>query len=217
MPDSLARLQTEIRACRRCVDAGYLTHAQPIFRGGTGQRLMILGQAPGVNAAAKGIPWSGTSGKLLRGWLERIGIDPGHWLDDCYLTSVTRCFPGPARSGSGDRMPSRAEQALCRTWLDRELAFAQPKIIVTLGRLAAETMAPHLKAQSLAGFVGVPQQVTLPHGEVTILPLPHPSGVSRWLNDPVNRRLVDAGLERLRELYTSHLSPDQAISQKASS
>jgi uracil-DNA glycosylase len=206
MPDSLARLHAEIRSCRRCVEAGYLTHADPIFRGGPGQRLMILGQAPGGNAEFAGIPWSGASGKVLRGWLARIGIDPEHWLDECYLTSVTRCFPGPARSGSGDRLPSRAEQALCRTWLDRELAFAQPRIIVTLGRLAAETMAPHLKALSLAEFVGVPQEITLSYGKVTVLPLPHPSGVSRWLNDPDNRRLVDLGLDRLRDLYRNQIS-----------
>jgi uracil-DNA glycosylase len=99
---------------------------------------------------------------------------------------------------------------MCRPWLDRELAFARPKIIVTLGRLAAETMAPHLRSRPLTDFVGIPQVISLPYGEVTVLPLPHPSGVSRWLNDPANRRLVDQGLARLRDLYASHLRHDPA-------
>jgi uracil-DNA glycosylase len=162
---------------------------------------MIVGQAPGINAARTQVPWSGASGVILRGWLQRIGIEPETWLDTCYLTSTTKCFPGKPLSGSGDRAPSRREQALCSSFLDREIALVQPEIIITLGRIAAESLLPGLRPQSLTAFVGQVFRADFGFGEVPVVPLPHPSGVSRWLNDPENRALVDHGLERLRELY----------------
>jgi uracil-DNA glycosylase len=161
---------------------------------------MIVGQAPGINAARTQVPWSGSSGVILRGWLKRIGIDPGTWLDVCYLTSTTKCFPGKPPSGSGDRAPSRREQALCRSFLDREIVLVQPAIIVTLGRIAAESLLPELRVKSMTDFIGQVFHPDLGFGQVPVVPLPHPSGVSRWLNDPENRTLVDHGLERVRNL-----------------
>lgn len=203
MKRGLKLLHREIRACRRCVAAGYLPEAAPIVRGHTGQRLMIIGQAPGINAARTRVPWSGTSGVVLRGWLERIGIDPATWLETCYLTSTTKCFPGKAVSGGGDRAPSRREQALCRPFLDREIGLVQPGLIVTLGRIAAETILPQLRSPSLTDFVGRIFERDFGYGPVPVVPLPHPSGVSRWLNDPDNRAIVDQGLDCLANLYAN--------------
>lgn len=198
---ALERLHGEIRACRRCVDAGYLPQAVPIFRGRPGQRLMVVGQAPGIRAAPGSVPWSGPSGVLLRGWLARIGIDKVEWLDRCYLTSVTKCFPGRPAAGGGDRAPSRKEQALCRPFLDAEIGLVRPGLVITLGRIAAETLVPALRGQPMTAMVGHVFQPDLGYGPVPLVPLPHPSGVSRWLNDPANRTLVDTSLVRLRDLY----------------
>ncbi len=195
----LAVYQRRMAACTRCVLAGYLAEANPVFHGYASQRVMIVGQAPGPRAHATGVPWSGRSGEILRGWLAQAGFPAEAWRETWYLTSLTKCFPGKAAQGQGDRAPSRAEQALCADHLEMELALVRPEIIVTLGKMAASRMIPGASRLPLTEVVGTAREVDLPHGRVTIVPLPHPSGVSRWLNDPANRALVDHGLARLAE------------------
>ncbi|HYI24095.1 MAG TPA: uracil-DNA glycosylase family protein, partial [Thermomicrobiales bacterium] len=152
MDDRATRLETlqqSIRACTRCVDAGFIPVANPVVRGSLGIRGMLIGQAPGPRAEHTQTPWSGPSGKLLRSWFARAGLDPERFLDDWYFAALTRCFPGKAAHGPGDRVPSRAEQALCRPHLDAEIALVQPPVIVTLGRHAADTFVPGARKISL--------------------------------------------------------------------
>lgn len=193
----LEALQRTILGCTRCVDAGYLAGANPIFRGNAHHRNMIVGQAPGPRAHLSGTPWSGASGTLLKKWFTRAGFDPEGFLDDWYFTSLTRCFPGKANHGAGDRAPSAAERSLCRPHLDDEIALVQPRLIVTLGRLAADALIPEARSMTLRELVGSSFTLDLEYGPVAIVPLPHPSGVGRWLNDPANRVLVDQGLIRI--------------------
>jgi len=196
----LAGIHAGIRACRRCVGAGYLPEAHPVFRGHPGQRWMLVGQAPGPRAHEAGVPWSGASGTLLKAWFARAGFDPDRFLDDWYLTSLTKCFPGKAQGGPGDRAPSRAELALCRPWLDTEIACVQPRVVVTIGRMAAEALVPGAKGTPLRDLVGTVHDVDLGYGPVPVVPLPHPSGVARWLNDPAHRALVDVAMAKLAKL-----------------
>lgn len=191
---SLAGYQTVMRACTRCVGAGYLAVANPIFRGYARQRVMIVGQAPGARAHEHNIPWSGPSGVLLRGWMEQAGFPAEAFFETWYLTSLTKCFPGKAPGSNGDRAPSAAEIRLCNDHLERELALVRPELIVTLGRLSAVALIPGSRKLTLGQLVGTLQQAAPEHGDVPIVPLPHPSGVSRWRNDPANRALVDQGL-----------------------
>lgn len=202
----LDRMQQRIRACRRCVGAGFIVEAHPIVRGGLGHRGMLVGQAPGARAHEAGVPWSGASGVLLRGWFARAEFPPGSFLDTWYFTSLTKCFPGKISGGKGDRAPSAAERRLCRSWLDGEIALVRPEVIVTLGRLAAEALIPATKRLSLSDIVGRAWSVDPGYGEVTVIPLPHPSGVSRWRNDPVNVALIDRGLALLAATATSGTS-----------
>lgn len=85
-----------MRACTRCVAAGFLTTAHPIFRGDAGQRVMIVGQAPGIRANDLDVPWSGPSGVMLRGWMARAGFPEEVFFETWYLTSLTKCYPGKA-------------------------------------------------------------------------------------------------------------------------
>jgi uracil-DNA glycosylase len=195
----LEMYQRRMATCTRCVQAGYLVEANPVFHGFASQRVMIIGQAPGARAHATGVPWSGRSGEILRGWLERAGFPAEKWRDTWYLTSLTKCFPGKATQGKGDRAPSRAEIALCNDHLEMELTLVRPEIIVTLGKLAASRIIPGANRQPLSALVGTTSEADLPHGRTTVVPLPHPSGVSRWLNDPANRARVDEGLALLAE------------------
>ncbi len=182
------RLHREIRACRKCVVAGYLPSASPIVSGTATDRVMIVGQAPGAVEAVVGRPFAGRSGVVLRQWLARAGIDEGHLP---YRSAITKCFPGKAPSGAGDRRPSPAEIALCAPWLERELALVRPKVMLLVGSLAIERFWGKVP---LADAVGRARREP---GRV-LIPFPHPSGSSRWLNDPAHRALLARAIRALR-------------------
>ena len=149
---------------------------------------MIIGQAPGAVELTTGLPFSGRAGVELRRWLARAGIDEQHLP---YRTSMTKCFPGKAASGAGDRRPSPGEIALCAPWLERELALVRPAILLLVGQLAIERF--YGKAP-LGSVVGTRRR----DGDRVLIPLPHPSGASRWLNQPANRALLARALRILR-------------------
>src|SRR5262249_34325426 len=110
----IASLHADIVACRACETDGYVSSARPLRHPGTArQRTMIVGQAPGAQTEAKRFHFAGPGGTLLGRWMASAGYDPEQWRDQCYITSMTRCFPGKAlRGGRGDRKPSPAELAL---------------------------------------------------------------------------------------------------------
>jgi uracil-DNA glycosylase family 4 len=186
------KTQRQIRRCTACVKAGYIDRAMPIFQGHTGQRLMVVGQAPAWRNEETP-PYSGASGRRLQGWMEQAGFPPGTLHERFYLTSLTKCFPGPSKNGKGDRAPSSPEIALCRPHLDAELSFVQPEVVITLGRVSATRF---LGNRPLSAIVGE----QFKQEDFVVLPLPHPSGVSRWMNDPENQRRVDRALEHLSVL-----------------
>lgn len=177
-------LHREIAVCTRCVAAGFIPSAHPIFKGRIGQRVMVVGQAPGALAHERLAPYPGATGRALRCWLAAAGFDEGALSERFYLTSLTKCFPGPSTAGQGDRAPSAAEIALCRDHLDREIALVRPELVLALGRLAATAL---LGPAPLADLVGTLRETERAGHRFPVLPLPHPSGVSRWLNDPANR------------------------------
>ena len=191
----LKALHAEIRACTRCVDAGYIPRAFPIVAGRASDRVMIIGQAPGAVELTTGLPFSGRAGAELRRWLARAGIDEAHLP---YRTSMTKCFPGKAASGAGDRKPSPAEIANCAPWLVRELAIVRPKIVLLVGQLAIERFIGKVP---LATVVGTSRRDGSGGDARVLIPLPHPSGASRWLNQPANRALLDRALQTLRREY----------------
>ena len=198
----LAVVQSAARACRRCVDAGHIDVARPVFAGDANCRVMLIGQAPGVRSRDGGRPFAGPSGKALADWFRRAGFTEGYFPDHVYCTSVTRCFPGPAKAG-GDRPPSPAERALCRPWLDAELRLVRPDVVLLVGRIAVVDMLPALAGQPLAALVGT----SIHERDVEWIPLPHPSGASRWLNAPENRALVDGALAILSDARERLMHP----------
>jgi uracil-DNA glycosylase len=162
------------------VEAGFPLESLPIYNEGLGQPAYLYGQAPGIVEGAERRPWRGRAGKTLRRWLE---LDEEPFYRTFYCASVTRCYPGRAPSGRGDRTPTRREQELCSFWRDWELRLLRPKLIVPVGGLAIGRL---LGIRGLAECIG--QKYKL-HGAVAI-PLPHPSGASGWLNSPANRELT---------------------------
>lgn len=195
--EALARLHRELAGCRRCVAAGFIPTAFPIFKGEIGNRVMVVGQAPAWYAHERPLPYSGATGKTLRAWLAEAGFPDDALHARFYLTSLTKCFPGASPSGKGDRAPSAAEIALCRGHLDAEIALIRPELVIALGRLAATAL---VGSAPLAELVGTLREGERAGYRLRVLPLPHPSGVSRWLNEPGNRERHARALRLLSEL-----------------
>jgi uracil-DNA glycosylase len=182
---SLASLQRDNRVCRACAEAGFPLESLPIVQPYTGQRAYMFGQAPGIVEGEERRPWRGRAGRTLRRWLD---LDEDEFYASFYCASVTRCYPGRARSGRGDRTPTPPEQELCAFWREWELRLMRPELIVPVGGLAARRL---LGLKSMTEAVGRRFELD---GAVAI-PLPHPSGASGWLNDPANRRRLAGAAE----------------------
>jgi uracil-DNA glycosylase family 4 len=189
--DEWAALQAEMRTCRKCLDAGYAIAPGAVFGGSVPAPLMLVGQAPGVTEARVKRPFNASAGRRLFQWLAEAGFEEGEFRTRYYMTAVTKCYPGKHSGGKGDRKPSRAEQKLCRPFLDRELALAQPRLLVAVGGLAIETLLG--QKLTLDDAVGRVFEVD---GR-RILPLPHPSGASLWPNAPGNRARLEQALALL--------------------
>src|SRR5438105_11934360 len=162
---TLQRLHMRIRACTKCVAAGYLERARPVVAGSIRDRIAIVGQAPGAVELTTGQPFSGRSGAELRRWLAEAGIDEDHLP---YRTAITKCFPGKSPTGSGDRRPSPAEIGLCRPWIDEGIAILQPRVILLLGGLAIDRFWGKAPLESVVGRARKKDGVTY-------IPLPHTS------------------------------------------
>lgn len=182
---SVPSLQRDNRACRACAEAGYRIESLPVLEGHAGQRAFILGQAPGIVEADELRPWRGRAGQTLRRWLD---MDEEAFYTSFYCASVTRCYPGRAAGGGGDRTPTAREQELCSFWREWELELVRPRLIVAVGGLAIRRL---LGIASLDASVGE----RFEYGEAVAVPLPHPSGVSRWMNLPENRRRVERAVD----------------------
>ena len=187
----LALVHERILACRACEDAGSVAEARPVRHPWTGrQRTLVVGQAPGVQTHVQQYHFAGPGGKLLERWFAQAGFEAGSWREHCYVTSLMRCFPGKNPRGNGDRRPSPTELARCRPFLDAELALVRPRLIVPVGTMAIELF---LGRRPLDAVVG---RRFVVDGR-SVIPLPHPSGVSRWLNTPANQALVGRAVELL--------------------
>lgn len=187
---SIAALQRDLAGCRRCAEAGFPIESTPVLHGSAGRRAYLYGQAPGIVEGAEGAPWRGRAGRALRRWLE---LDEEAFYATFYCASVTRCYPGRT-AGRGDRTPTPAEQRLCAPWRTEELRLLHPTLVLTVGGLAARAI---IGARTLTECVGKSYLVD----DAIVIPLPHPSGASAWLNDPVNRaRLGKARAHARREI-----------------
>jgi uracil-DNA glycosylase family 4 len=92
---------------------------------------LFIGEAPGAEEDRKGEPFVGQAGKLLDNMLAAIGLRRGQ---NAYIANIVKCRP----PGNRDPHPQEIEQ--CAPFLERQLALIQPKLIMTLGRVAAQTL-----------------------------------------------------------------------------
>lgn len=205
-------LQKEMRRCRKCLQAGFNIFPGAVFSGTLSAQVMIIGQAPGITEAEVKRPFNAGSGRRLFEWLGEAGWGEKEFRANQYMTAVTKCFPGKNDSGRGDRVPSKVEQDLCRPFLDSELSFIKPRLIVPVGRLAIDLFYPSkarltetigtglffeqirtwdnpLRPSTDPIIVREPASY-LPKDGYWVVPLPHPSGASSWPNRQDNKRLI---------------------------
>ena len=117
---------------------------------------LLVGEAPGAEEDRLGEPFVGQAGKLLDNMLAAIGLQRG---DNVYIANVLKCRP------PGNRNPEPGEVAKCTPFLKQQIALIRPKLIVAMGRFAAQTLlASDATISSLRGRVyryeGVPLIVT---------------------------------------------------------
>lgn len=189
-------LQKEMRACTICKDQGHWVEPPAVAQGVVTAKIITIGQAPGITEVEVGRPFNAGSGKRLFEWLGKAGIEEDWFRATQYMTSVTKCYPGRAKGGGGDRVPSTPEQELCRPFLDREIALVQPKLIIPIGRLAITLF--YSKKLKLTEIIATQTQT---EGGAWVVPLPHSSGASRWHQIAENRLLIEQAIGLIKGHY----------------
>jgi uracil-DNA glycosylase len=165
----------------------------PVHGAAVASRIFLLGQAPGPHEARFGRPFAWTAGKTLFRWLARAtGADEEAVRARVYISAVVRCFPGKT-SGGGDRVPSAAECALWRGFVEREVEILRPRLVLPVGRLAIQEVLGH--TEPIAAVVGRSMRIRFHGVEVDVIPLPHPSGASTWFKMEPGRTLLDEALQ----------------------
>jgi len=123
----LASSVAECRACGLCE-----RRKQAVFGvGDTQADWMFVGEGPGAEEDARGEPFVGQAGKLLDAMLEAVSLKRG---ENVYIANAVKCRP------PGNRTPEAAEIAACRPYLERQIELVKPKLLVALGRPAAQTL-----------------------------------------------------------------------------
>lgn len=186
---SLEELQMAMKKCSLCLDGGFEIYPPAVFSGIEEAKFMTIGQAPGITEQEAQRPFNAGSGTRLFGWLASAGIDEDWFRSTQYMSSVTKCYPGRQISGSGDRVPSKREQELCRPFLNWEIKLVDPLVIIPIGRLAINLFFP--TKQKLSEIIGT----ELEQNGRWIIPLPHSSGASRWHQIEENRILIRKAID----------------------
>ena len=123
-------LQNECNRCRACALSA--TRKNVVFGvGNTEAEVLFIGEGPGANEDEQGLPFVGRSGQLLDKYLFAIDLDR---KKNCYIANIVKCRPPHNR----DPLPTESEA--CMPWLREQFKLLQPKIVVCLGRIAAQRM-----------------------------------------------------------------------------
>jgi uracil-DNA glycosylase family 4 len=164
---SFAELEAEALACTKCQLAS--TRTQVVFGVGDPQAdLMFVGEGPGEQEDLTGEPFVGRAGKLLTSLIEEIGLTRA----DVYIANVVKCRP------PGNRDPQPGEIEACRPYLEAQMAFIQPLVIVTLGNFATKLLLDTKTGITKLRGQEYPYPGEDDAGRV-IIPTLHPSAVLR--------------------------------------
>jgi DNA polymerase len=173
-PRSVAELREAAAGCRAC-DL-WENATQTVFgEGSSGARIMLVGEQPGDKEDIEGKPFVGPAGRILDEGLEAAGIDRSR----VYLTNAVKHFRFTRRGKRRLHEKPNAQQIrACKPWLEAEVAFVKPHLVVLLGATAAQAvMGPAFRVSKQRG-----QVMSSPLG-VPILATVHPSSILRATDD----------------------------------
>ncbi len=158
----LEEVRAELGDCRRCRLCEKRTNI--VFGVGNPQaRIMFIGEGPGADEDAQGIPFVGRAGKLLTDIIKAMGLS----REEVYIANVVKCRP------PGNRDPEPDEMDACMPFLEAQIDVIRPEVIVALGRVAVQALMGH------------PVQITKIRGQwtnfkgVPLMPTFHPSYLLR--------------------------------------
>ena len=127
---ALELLAEQVSTCSRCSEL-YSTRTQTVFgQGNPGAELCFIGEAPGADEDAQGLPFVGAAGQLLNKIIAACGMK----REEVYICNILKCRP------PGNRTPRPDEAGNCREYLERQLELVAPKFICTLGGCAAQNL-----------------------------------------------------------------------------
>ena len=185
--EALSAIRTDIGDCTRC-KLHTLGRKQIVFGvGNPSADLMFVGEAPGADEDVQGVPFVGRAGQLLTKIIEAIGLT----RDDVYIANVIKCRPPQNRN------PEPDEVATCEPFLFRQIDVIKPKVIVALGKFAAQTVLRSDDPISrLRGRV-------FNYRGAKLIPTFHPAYL---LRNPSAKREVWEDMKLVRNLLNSQLS-----------
>ena len=182
----LAALAGVAAGCTRCRLAEGRTKV--VFGSGNPDaELMFVGEGPGADEDRQGLPFVGAAGELLTKIIQAIE----RTREEVYIANVVKCRP------PGNRDPQPDEVATCRGYLDKQIALVRPRILVALGRVAAQTLlgndAPigRMRGQWFQ-VQGIPTMVTY-----------HPAAL---LRNPALKRPTWEDMQQVRDFLRTTIS-----------
>jgi len=176
---SLDDIRRELGDCTRCKLATTRTHI--VFGSGSPDAdLMFVGEAPGADEDVQGLPFVGRAGQLLTRIIEAIELK----REDVYIANILKCRP------PGNRNPEVDEVEMCHPFLMEQIRAVSPKVIVTLGKYASQTLletdTPITRLRGSFHSLG----------EIQVMPTFHPSYL---LRNPGAKREVWEDMKMVRD------------------
>ena len=185
--ETFEQIHAEIGDCTRCplyLERTHVVHTE----GNRKARLMFVGEAPGADEDAQARPFVGRAGQLLTKIIEAIGLK----REEVLIGNVNRCRP------PGNRAPMPDEAATCKPFLEREIAVAQPAVIVVLGNTAMKNL------------LDTREGITRARGRfhdykgIKVMPTFHPAYL---LRDPSKKRETWEDLKKVRDYLDNAAKP----------
>ncbi len=166
-------IRTEVASCTKCGLAA--TRTNTVFeRGNPNARLCFIGEAPGADEDAQGLPFVGRAGQLLDKMIGAMGLDPEK---DVYICNIIKCRPPE------NRKPTAEETATCFPYLHEQLANVAPQVIVALGNTAVQALL-----ETKVGISKMRGQWKLYRGKTLVMPTYHPSYLLRPSSEQANAK-----------------------------
>jgi DNA polymerase len=193
LPRLLPELAAMVASCRLCSLCS--TRTQTVFADGSPTaRLMFVGEAPGRDEDAQGLPFVGRAGQLLNKMIAAIDLK----REEVYICNVLKCRP------PDNRVPAPDEVERCRPYLEQQIALVQPALVCALGLSATQALL-ETKA-SMASLRGK----TYTYRGIPLIPTYHPAAL---LRNPGLKREAWIDLQRVRDLLREKTAATQPATQ----